>query len=148
MERLDVELDRVLRYGIKLSVLMIDLDRFKNVNDSRGHLAGDTVLRQVGDLLRAEVRSVDLAARFGGEEFVIVLPDTEGPGAMVFAERLRERVEQQNFAEAGPPLGVTVSIGVASVDSETRATTPEALIALADEALYRAKNDGRNRVRS
>lgn len=148
MERLDVELDRVLRYGIKVSVLMIDLDRFKSVNDSRGHLAGDSVLRQVGDLLRAEVRSVDLAARFGGEEFVIVLPDTDEPGAMTFAERLRERVEQENFAEAGPPLGVTVSIGVASVDAETKATTPEALIALADEALYRAKNDGRNLVRS
>lgn len=147
-ERLDVELDRVLRYGIKLSVLMIDLDRFKNVNDSRGHLAGDSVLRQVGDLLRAEVRSVDLAARFGGEEFVIVLPDTEEPGAITFAERLRGLVERENFAEAGPPLGLTVSIGVASVDSETKATTPEALIALADEALYRAKNDGRNLVRS
>jgi len=147
MERLERELDRVRRYGTKLSVLMIDLDRFKDVNDNRGHLVGDTVLRQLGDMLRREVRSVDLAARYGGEEFIIVLPDTTPDGAMVFAERLRKRVLSKNFAESGDPLNVTVSIGVASVSGESGAVEPETLIARADEALYRAKNDGRNRVR-
>jgi two-component system cell cycle response regulator len=147
MERLERELDRVRRYGTKLSVLMIDLDRFKDVNDNRGHLVGDTVLRQLGDMLRREVRSVDLAARYGGEEFIIVLPDTTPDGAMIFAERLRKRVESKNFAESGDPLNITVSIGVASVSGESGAVEPEAMIARADEALYRAKNDGRNRVR-
>lgn len=148
MERLDRELDRVGRYGTELSILMIDLDRFKDVNDSRGHLVGDTVLRQLGDLLRREVRSVDLAARYGGEEFIIVLPDTTPDGAMAFAERLRKRVLSRNFAEAGDPLNISVSIGVAHVGRDGEAFEPETLIARADEALYRAKKDGRNRVRS
>jgi two-component system cell cycle response regulator len=148
MERLDRELDRVRRYGIELSILMIDIDRFKEVNDKRGHLVGDTVLRQMGDLLRHEVRSVDLASRYGGEEFIIVLPDTTPEGAMVFAERLRKRVSGRNFAETGEPLNVTVSIGVAHVAKDSGSLEPETLISRADEALYRAKNDGRDKVRS
>jgi diguanylate cyclase (GGDEF)-like protein len=147
MERLERELDRVSRYQTEFSVLMIDLDRFKTVNDSRGHLVGDSVLRQMGDLLRREVRSVDLAARYGGEEFVIVLPETDTEGALVFAERLRKRVQQANFAEMGDPLNITVSIGVACASSDEDVPTPDSLIERADEALYRAKNQGRNRVR-
>ncbi|MFQ5703818.1 MAG: sensor domain-containing diguanylate cyclase [Gemmatimonadales bacterium] len=147
LEKLERELDRVGRYDVELSILMIDIDRFKNINDTRGHLAGDGVLRQLGDLLRKQVRSVDLAARYGGEEFVIVLPDTNLEGALKFAERLRQSVETNEFAEAGDAIKVSVSIGVASVDAGTE-SMPETLIALADEALYRAKNDGRNRVRS
>jgi len=148
MERLDREIDRVRRYDIELSIMMIDLDRFKEVNDTRGHLVGDLVLRQMGDLLRREVRSVDLAARYGGEEFIIVLPDTTPEGALVFAERLRKRVMVRDFAESGDPISITVSIGVAHVTRESSSLEPETLIAKADEALYRAKNDGRNRVRS
>ncbi len=147
IERLERELDRVKRYGIELGVLMIDLDRFKNVNDTRGHLAGDSLLRQLGDLLRQEVRSVDLVARYGGEEFVIVLPDTDLEGGLVFAERLRQRVSEVDFSEAGDPLEITVSIGVASVARGEDPISPESLVARADEALYRAKNEGRNRVR-
>jgi len=146
MERLERELDRVHRYQTEFSVLMIDLDRFKTVNDSRGHLVGDSVLRQIGDLLRGEVRSVDLAARYGGEEFVIVLPETDAEGALVFAERLRKRVMQTNFADTGDPLNITVSIGVASAGPDSDVPTPDSLIAKADAALYRAKNEGRNRV--
>jgi two-component system cell cycle response regulator len=146
-ERLDRELDRVRRYDVALSVMMIDLDRFKDINDSHGHIVGDSVLRQLGDLLRDEVRSVDLAARYGGEEFVIVLPETDLEGAVVFAERLRKRVEEKNFAETGDPLRITVSIGVATASVAGEITEPESLIAQADEALYRAKHDGRNRVR-
>jgi two-component system cell cycle response regulator len=147
MERLERELDRVSRYQTEFSVLMIDLDRFKGVNDSRGHLVGDSVLRNIGDLLRGEVRSVDLAARYGGEEFVIVLPETDAEGALVFAERLRKRVAQTNFAETGDPLNITVSIGVACASSDDDVPTPDSLISRADEALYRAKHEGRNRVR-
>lgn len=147
VERLERELNRVNRYDTELSILMIDLDRFKAVNDTRGHLVGDSVLRQMGDLLRGEVRSVDLAARYGGEEFVIVLPETDANGAQAFAERLRKRVLQTNFAETGDPLNLTVSIGVASTGTDGAVPTPESLIAMADKALYRAKHEGRNRVR-
>ncbi len=146
-DRLERELERVRRYNVELSILMIDLDRFKDVNDSFGHIVGDGVLRQLGDLLREEVRSVDLAARYGGEEFVILLPDTDLDGAVAFAERLRKRVEQKNFAQTGNPLRITVSVGVATASLEGELTEPESLIARADEALYRAKNEGRNRVR-
>ena len=146
-ERLERELDRVRRYDVSLSVMMIDIDRFKDINDSLGHIVGDGVLRLLGDLLREEVRSVDLAARYGGEEFVIVLPDTDLEGAVVFAERLRKRVEETNFADSGDPLRITASIGVAAASIEGEITEPESLIGEADEALYRAKNEGRNRVR-
>jgi two-component system cell cycle response regulator len=147
MEKLDEELDRMRRYDLALSVLMIDLDRFKQVNDTRGHIAGDRVLQQVGEMLRHEVRSVDVVARYGGEEFVIVLPETALEGATSFAERIRERIADHNFADASEPLQTTVSIGVASV-APGNLVAPESLIAMADEALYRAKHDGRNLVRA
>lgn len=145
-ERLELELERVERYEQDLSLLLIDLDRFKEVNDRRGHLAGDSVLRQVGEVLRREARAVDIVARYGGEEFIIVLPDTSAEGAAAFAERLRIRLAEHDFAEDGPPLYVTVSIGVSSV-TEDGVENAEGLIARGDEAMYRAKNEGRNRVR-
>lgn len=148
-ERLTAELDRALRYGLALSALMVDLDRFKNVNDAYGHLTGDKVLLQVGDLLRKEVRSVDVVARYGGEEFLVLLPETGLQGAMTFAERIRERVASHDFGEGKRPLAVTVSVGVGSVQPEDHdAVDGEGLIARADAALYRAKAQGRNLVRS
>jgi two-component system cell cycle response regulator len=147
MEKLDEELDRMRRYDLALSVLMIDLDRFKQVNDTRGHIVGDRVLQQVGKMLRLEVRSVDVVARYGGEEFVIVLPETALEGATTFAERIRERIADHNFADASEPLMTTVSIGVASI-SPDNLVGPDSVIAMADEALYRAKHDGRNLVRA
>jgi two-component system cell cycle response regulator len=147
MEKLEDELDRMRRYELAVSVLMIDLDRFKEVNDTRGHLAGDRVLQQLGEMLRQEVRSVDVVARYGGEEFVITLPETSLPGAMVFAERIRERIAAHDFADSSEALKATVSIGVASI-SPGDAVDPDGVIALADEALYRAKHEGRNLVRS
>jgi len=143
---LERELDRARRYNLVLALLMVDLDHFKSVNDTRGHLVGDTVLRQLGELLGREVRSVDAVARYGGEEFVIVLPETAAHGAMIFAERMRQRIQQYPFGDAAQPLRVTVSIGVASFP-DSKATTPETFLALADSALYRAKADGRNLVR-
>jgi two-component system cell cycle response regulator len=146
-EALAAELDRARRYNLYLSVLLADLDRFKQVNDLRGHLAGDAVLRQVGELLRHEARSVDLIARYGGEEFVVVMPETTLRGAAVFAERVRSKIAARNFAPTGEDtLSLTVSIGLAGFPNE-RVTSADSFLALADQALYRAKNEGRNLVR-
>lgn len=146
IDALERELDRARRYSLVLTILMVDLDHFKQINDTMGHLVGDTVLRQLGDLLLREVRSVDAVARYGGEEFVVVLPETAVHGAMVFAERMRQRISQYPFGDAGTPVRVTVSIGLASYP-DPKVTTPETFLAAADTALYRAKADGRNLVR-
>ena len=145
-EALERELDRARRYSLVLTILLVDIDHFKRINDTMGHLVGDAVLRQLGDLLRREVRSVDSVARYGGEEFVIVLPETGTHGALVFAERMRQRIERQPFGEGGQLLRITVSIGVASFPDQ-RIVSPETFLALADTALYRAKAEGRNLVR-
>jgi len=116
-ENLERELDRARRYNLVLTVLMIDLDRFKGINDSHGHLMGDSVLRQVGAALRHEARSVDIVARYGGEEFVIVLPDTPLDGGLIFAERVRTHVESHTF-DPNHPFQVSVSVGVATYPAE------------------------------
>ncbi|MBI4421505.1 MAG: diguanylate cyclase [Gemmatimonadetes bacterium] len=144
-EKLERELDRARRYNLVLTILMIDLDRFKEINDTRGHLVGDSVLRQVGELLRHEARSVDIVARYGGEEFVIALPDTALEGGLVFAERVRLRIGGHEFADRTEQLHATVSVGVAMFPDEG-IDSADALISRADGALYRAKAGGRNRV--
>jgi two-component system, cell cycle response regulator len=146
MERLGGELDRARRYGHSCAVLMLDLDHFKQVNDSRGHLVGDGVLRDFADILRHAVRTADLVARYGGEEFVIVLPETSLDGAVKFADRLREKIAEHPFE--GGPLGVlqlSTSVGVALFPGP-RIASGEDLLNAADTALYRAKAEGRNRV--
>jgi two-component system cell cycle response regulator len=146
-EQLELELDRARRYNLAVSLLLADIDRFKQINDTRGHVAGDSVLRQVGELLRREARSVDIVARYGGEEFVVVMPETALHGAAIFAERLRRRIAARDFADPGEdPLHMTVSIGLAAFPDD-RAQGAETFVALADQALYRAKNEGRNLVR-
>ena len=147
-EQLERELDRARRYDLELTLLMIDMDHFKAINDTRGHLTGDSVLRQVGEILRHEARSVDIAARYGGEEFAIVVPDTAPDGGVVFAERLRAKVAARDFEPGGGSGGglrVTVSIGVATYPMDG-VETADAIIARADQALYRAKAGGRNQV--
>jgi two-component system cell cycle response regulator len=148
LERLSVEVDRARRFRSQLSLLMVDLDHFKSVNDEHGHLGGDEVLRQVGTLLAGAVRTIDVVARYGGEEFVVVLPETAPEGAVTFAERLRNSVAEQVFQLANDRrFQLTCSIGVATFPSP-RVASPEDLFATADEALYRAKSGGRNQVRS
>ncbi|MHB1310781.1 MAG: GGDEF domain-containing response regulator [Gemmatimonadaceae bacterium] len=144
--RLASELERARRYDSVITLLMVDLDHFKLINDTYGHLVGDEVLKEVATLLQNEVRSVDVVARYGGEEFVVVLPETSLVGATTFAERVREFVEATPFAASqGEPVRITASIGVSSYPSTTIHSVDD-LFARADEALYRAKADGRNRV--
>jgi two-component system cell cycle response regulator len=146
LDRLNAEVDRARRFNGVLSLLVLDVDHFKPINDTYGHLAGDSVLRQLGALLDDAVRKVDIVARYGGEEFVMLLPETSREGGILFAERLRERIAAKPF-DVGleNPVHLTVSIGIASFPSP-RVTTTEDLFARADEALYRAKSGGRNRV--
>lgn len=145
-ERLITEGDRARRYESSLSLLLIDIDHFKQINDTFGHLAGDSALRELGALLEEAVRTVDIVARYGGEEFVVILPETVTEGGVVFAERLRECVASRAF-DVGTehPVHLTVSIGVATFPSAS-VTSTEDLFARADEALYRAKSGGRNQV--
>jgi two-component system cell cycle response regulator len=146
LDRLTAEVDRARRYNSSLTLLLLDLDHFKQVNDTAGHLAGDSVLRQTGALLEEAIRKVDIVARYGGEEFVVMLPETVSEGGVVFAERLRERIAARAFDVGSErTVHLTVSIGIATFPSPGVAST-EDLFARADEALYRAKSGGRNQV--
>jgi two-component system cell cycle response regulator len=146
LERLSVEVDRARRFRQQLSLLMLDIDHFKGINDQHGHLVGDGILREMGTLLGGAVRTVDVVARYGGEEFVVILPETATDGAVVFGERLRERVAEHRFDLGTEPIfHLTCSVGVATFPSP-RVASPEDLFARADEALYRAKSGGRNQV--
>ena len=144
--RLSAELERVRRYNAPLALLMVDIDHFKLVNDTFGHLAGDDVLQEVATILQRAARSVDMVARYGGEEFVIVLPETGPNGAVAFAERLREKVYSTQFSLSRANKGhLTVSVGVANYPAPG-IDSPEDLFRAADAALYRAKEAGRNLV--
>ncbi len=148
VDRLTHEMERARRYATPLALLMVDLDHFKDINDTHGHLVGDEALREVARVLQGAVRNVDVVARYGGEEFAIVLPETSNEGAVAFAERVRERVAEHLFAnERLPSLRITVSVGVASVPA-TDIESVEDFFARSDEALYRAKAGGRNQVRA
>jgi diguanylate cyclase (GGDEF)-like protein len=125
---------------------VLDLDHFKEINDANGHAAGDAVLAEFARRLRAEIREVDFAFRQGGEEFVVLLPETTTPESRNFAERLLRRVATHEFGEEGNRVRVTISIGMASYPDE-RVSDGLSLLELADTHLYRAKTDGRNRFR-
>jgi diguanylate cyclase (GGDEF)-like protein len=125
---------------------MCDIDYFKNYNDTNGHEAGNEILKKVAQIMAGSVRDVDFVARYGGEEFVLLLIETSKTNARLFAERLRQIIEKENFPyqEKQPAGNLTITIGVAGFPED--ATTPEELISRADEALYRGKKEGRNRV--
>ncbi len=146
-ELLSIEFLRARRYTTPLSVLMADIDHFKRVNDAHGHPAGDVVLRGVSESLTRALRATDTAGRYGGEEILVVLPQNDLKGSMVFAERWRSIVEESVFKSPdGAEIQVTISIGVAQYHD--RHETPDDLIAAADKLLYVAKDGGRNRVES
>ncbi len=147
-ERLDEEVDRVQRYGINLSLVMVDIDFFKRVNDTYGHPAGDKVLQEVARLLSANIRASDIIARYGGEEFAILLPSSGVDEARQAAEKLRVVIEVNDMTLEGPKLNVTISAGVADVVvvKGHKGSLKDALIRAADKALYTSKANGRNRV--
>jgi diguanylate cyclase (GGDEF)-like protein len=146
--RIEEEIERSKRYGTPFSVVMLDVDDFKKLNDEHGHLMGDRVLRAIAKVIKSQMRGVDTAARYGGEEIALILPRTEMLGAYNVGERIRAALaEQRVTTDSDPPkvLGVTASLGIASYP-ETRAANGEDLVRRADRALYRAKKTGKNRV--
>jgi two-component system cell cycle response regulator len=144
MQKLEQEMDRAARYATRLTAMMIDIDNFKHINDTHGHLVGDKVLKQLANLLKREQRSVVFLARYGGEEFVVLLPETTVAESRNFAERILRRVATYDFGDAGHAVRVTISVGMASYP-DARVTDGQSLLKLADSHLYRAKSDGRNR---
>jgi two-component system cell cycle response regulator len=145
MEAMDKEVQRSSRKGGNLSLILMDIDHFKQVNDTCGHLQGDVVLQKVALHLQKELRSYDIAARYGGEEFIAVLPDTSLEEATFVAERIRSSIRGIRFSGALAPLSITVSMGVATF-SAPGCTSVDEFIKRADDALYRAKSNGRDRV--
>jgi len=147
-EALTTEFYRLQRSGSILSLIMLDIDYFKNFNDTYGHLAGDDCLRQIGNLFKTIIKRIpDIVARYGGEEFVVILPETDDKGAKALAQRIRKAVEELAIPHSGSNISeyVTVSIGVVTVNIEGL-NSPEQVVTLADNALYCAKEGGRNRV--
>ncbi|MGE5181674.1 MAG: GGDEF domain-containing protein [Acidobacteriota bacterium] len=146
--RIEEEIERSKRYGTPFSVVMMDVDDFKKLNDTYGHLVGDRVLKAIANVVKAQMRGVDTAARYGGEEIAVILPRTEMVGAYALAERIRESVAELRLTTDDEPpkvLGVTASLGCAAFP-ESKAASGEDLVRRADRALYRAKKTGKNRV--
>ncbi|MDT9643409.1 MULTISPECIES: sensor domain-containing diguanylate cyclase [Pseudomonas] len=132
------------RHGSSIALLMLDIDHFKSINDRHGHQAGDAVIKRVSELIHQHVRDSDVAGRYGGEEFAILLPHTDLAGARTLAERLRQSVEEQEVIHNGQVIAFTISLGIACLDRPAR--DHRCLIEWADQALYASKRAGRNRV--
>jgi len=142
--QLDLEVDRTNRYKHALSLLLLDIDRFKDYNDTYGHLEGDKVLVKIGQIIKACLRKMDTAYRYGGEEFTIILPETNAEEAVTVAERIRSGIENEKFTPAhGGEVTETISIGVTQYRDEERVS---ALVERADKAMYLSKEKGRNRI--
>jgi diguanylate cyclase (GGDEF)-like protein len=133
------------RRGTTLAVLAIDIDHFKQINDTHGHPFGDVVLQDIAGIMRDTARDTDAVARLGGDEFIVVLPDTGWEGALTFAERMRAKVDEHTFATATETMGITISVGVA-LHRGSDPMSPALLLQEADQSLYKAKTGGRNRV--
>ncbi len=145
LEFLERELSRSARYNRPLALIMFDIDRFKAINDDLGHLAGDFTLRELAGVVKATVRKEEMLARYGGEEFAVVLPETTAEAAAAVAERIRGLVEAHRFTFEGKAIPLTVSLGVAATIGDESLTSVD-FIRQADEKLYEAKRQGRNRV--
>ena len=143
MSKLTEEVARSARYGSNLSIILFDLDNFKEVNDSYGHLAGDAILKEVANVLKGSVRSLDSVGRYGGEEFLVLLPETDGESARLIAERLRKRIDETELLYEENKMRLTLSGGLAVF---REGMDENALIRIADENLYKAKREGKNMV--
>jgi two-component system, cell cycle response regulator len=144
VETLEREIGRAQRYRRELSLIMFDIDHFKPINDTYGHLAGDHVLKQLASVIKGRIRREDILSRYGGEEFAIILPEIDGGNALAFADKIRKLVEKASFRFEDTDIPVTISVGVASVTPEIK--EPHDFIRVADSNLYEAKAQGRNRV--
>lgn len=145
-QKLDYELDRASRYNGSLAVIMMDMDNFKLVNDQHDHLFGSFVLAEVGKIIKSNIRSVDFAARYGGDEFLVCLTEIDEKGAKGFAERLRKKIEEYNFDNSLYSIRLTSSLGFAFAKPDVTPVDARSLVRYADRALYLAKENGRNRV--
>ncbi|MCF7907490.1 MAG: GGDEF domain-containing protein [Candidatus Omnitrophica bacterium] len=144
MQRFQEEFERAKKFKHNLAFLMIDIDHFKKVNDTYGHLVGDVILREVARLIKKSTRGIDLVARFGGEEFSVVLPETDKGGAIMLAERINQHINRAPISAFDEKIITKVSVGVASYPEN--AVNSDILLEVADKALYKAKISGRNRV--
>jgi diguanylate cyclase (GGDEF)-like protein len=144
MEGLDKEISRARRHHRALSIVIFDIDHFKDVNDTYGHLAGDHILKELSEVIKSRVRREELVARYGGEEIIVLMPETDVDGATDLAERIRARVEDHEFRFSNKSIHITISGGVASAEEADYEIMP--FIHMADERLYEAKNAGRNLV--
>ena len=144
LETLEREISRAHRYRRELSLIMFDIDHFKKINDTYGHLAGDHVLKQLASVIKARIRREDIMSRYGGEEFAIILPEIDNYNAVQFAEKIRGIVEKAAFRFEDTDIPVTISIGCASMTTELQ--EPHEFVRVADGHLYTAKSQGRNRV--
>jgi diguanylate cyclase (GGDEF)-like protein len=145
MELFELEFQRAQRYEAQISYIMIDIDDFKSFNDTYGHLLGDRILYEVAQILRESLRVHDIIGRYGGEEFALLMPETDIKGALVVAERYRRRVEEYVHLEKDIELKLTISIGIAAFPHKEIKTVDD-LIRLADNAMYKSKRNGKNRV--
>ena len=137
--RLNEEILKAKRYNTPLSIIYFDIDHFKQINDTYGHKKGDFILKEVSKIILQNIRKTDIFGRWGGEEFIIILPFTDLENALILAEKLRKKIEEHDF----DGINITISFGVTELKIDDNADT---LINRADEALYKAKNKGRNRV--
>jgi diguanylate cyclase (GGDEF)-like protein len=144
MDRLDEEIKKANAFSAPFCLLMIDIDHFKAVNDGHGHAAGDAVLARVGQILKESIYETDVVGRYGGEEFIVLLPHAQVDGVIRKAESIRQRFERETINSGFERLRITVSIGLSHFPAHGR--TAQALIGQADQALYQAKESGRNRV--
>jgi diguanylate cyclase (GGDEF)-like protein len=143
VEALKDEVERSKRYGSLLSIALFDIDDFKKINDTYGHLAGDAVLQKLAELLKTSLRAIDIVGRYGGEEFLAILPETDGLNGYIVAERFKERIENETFASGEGDIKITISGGVAHY---AHGMDVNRLIKVADDSLYTAKRKGKNRI--
>ncbi|MFH1018939.1 MAG: GGDEF domain-containing protein [Pseudomonadota bacterium] len=146
LDRLAEEFSRSKRYDRSLSLLFFDFDHFKRINDTHGHLAGDEILKKASSLIQRNLRKEDLCGRYGGEEFGVLLPETPHKNALFLAEKLRKLVESTSFEHAGKAIPVTISFGVSTLTKDVK--NPTQFVEMVDQALYRAKQAGRNCVKA